>query len=250
MNRNDKTLLRKFAGNGDGPAFSIDEMQGLMLQISFAIMMVFMIAYFMFREKSQKEQEEKVLELERQKLVAAAEKVESAFEERYGLNILMRRGEDGGKKYDPAVLVENGDIATTPVLRSAFASGSGNARADYSDMLALRAKWMKMILEESGLNAAALARENLEWLNSRADAGVSGEEADVRTVQRMSAAALQKHWLTHPEDISDPAVAELLGKFNAADEAGRLLLATELSYALKRHSLDVLSESAGAEMLP
>ena len=53
------------------PAFSVDELQGLMLQISFAIMMVFMIAYFMFRTQSTREQDERVLELQKQKLVAA-----------------------------------------------------------------------------------------------------------------------------------------------------------------------------------
>ena len=69
-------------------AMDVDELQGLLLQISFAIMIVFMMAYFLFRADTRKRQEEQVLETERQKLVIAAEAVEGEMRARYGLDVL------------------------------------------------------------------------------------------------------------------------------------------------------------------
>ena len=141
MEKSTKTRLRKFLGhdNDSSTTLSVDELQGLMLQISYAIMMIFMIAYFMFKTKSTREQDEQYLELQKQKLVSAIEKVEGNYGIRYGLNTLLTIDEDGTVVYDPSAYIEHGKLTQTPSLRAAFSNGATNAAADYSDMLALRA---------------------------------------------------------------------------------------------------------------
>ena len=65
----DRRALRRLVGGGDSGRATTDDLQGLLLQVVFALLMVFMIAYFIFVETSKKERAEQVMELNRQKLV-------------------------------------------------------------------------------------------------------------------------------------------------------------------------------------
>ncbi len=249
MEKITKMHLRKYLGHGHAPAFSVDELQGLMLQISFAIMMVFMIAYFMFKTKTTREQDEQVLELQKQKLVSAVEKVQGNFGVRYGLNTLLTIAEDGSVDYDASAYIEEGKLTQTPILRAAFANGSFNASRDYSDMLALRRTWWDNVLEAAEIAERDLQYENRIWLGGRIDSGLSDLQQEVVRVQLLSASLLQRYWITHPGMISDPVVSELLAEFKRSDESKRLLLATELAGALRRYSLSYLSAEASTPML-
>ncbi len=249
MEKLTKLHLRKFLGHGHDPAFSVDELQGLMLQVSFAIMMVFMIAYFMFRTQSTREQDEQLIELQKQKLIAAVEKVQMAYGIRYGLNTLLTVSDDGSVDYDARAYVEDGRLTSAPHLRHAFASGAASAHADYGEPLNLRRMWWEQVLAEAVVDERALQHENRVWLGGRIDAGISGLRRDVERVQQVSAALLQRHWIRHPERIRDPGVAELLSAFHAADEPTRLLLTTELAHALRRYALHYLSAEAGVALL-
>ena len=61
-----------------------------------------------------------------------------------------------------------------------------------------------------------------------------------------AAAALQRRWISHPDEIGDPAVADILRRFLAADEQGRLLLVTDLSAALRARGLAAVADLAGS----
>lgn len=251
MEKNTKTRLRKFLGhdNDSSTTLSVDELQGLMLQISYAIMMIFMIAYFMFKTKSTREQDEQYLELQKQKLVSAIEKVEGNYGIRYGLNTLLTIDEDGTVVYDPSAYIEHGKLTQTPSLRAAFSNGATNAAADYSDMLALRREWWNSVLYMAGIPEEELEHENRKWLGERIDSGVSGLRGEVEGVQILGASLLQRYWTLNPGMIKDPVVAELLVEFQRSDESKRLLLATELAQALRRYSLAYLGAEAGTPML-
>lgn len=249
MEKLTKIHLRKFLGHGRNPAFSVDELQGLMLQISFALMMVFMIAYFMFKTKTSREQDEQILELQKQKLVVAIEKVQTGYSIRYGLNTLLTVGADGSVDYDGRAYIEDGRLTTAPLLRGAFANGAANAASDYADVLALRRNWWGQTLDEAELTEQDLQHENRVWLGGRIDSGLSDLLSDVEAVQQLSASLLQRHWIRHPEMIIDPAVADLLVAFNQADESKRLLLTSELAQALRRYALGYLSQEAGVALV-
>jgi len=252
MNAEGEQSLRRFLGGrraGASGRFGTDDLQSLLLQVSFAVMMVFMVAYFLFRASASREKAEQLLELERQKLVVAADSVRAAHRARYGLSVLLPDGGEGEADrapFDPALVLRDGRLVDVPGLRGAFADGLSAAAADFSDPLRLRREWIAEVVSEAGLEQAELSPANARWLDVRADTDVAAAAAAAREVGRGTAAALQRRWMERPEEIGDPAVEAILERFVAADEAGRLLLVTDLSDALRARSLAVVSELAGS----
>ena len=247
MNDGAKDDLRRFLGGGradGGGSFGTDDLQGLLLQIAFAIMMVFMLAYFLFRADASREKQEQVLEIERQKLVLAADAVRASHRARYGLAALLPDGASGA--FDPALVLRDGKLVDVPALRDAFRSGLSAAAADYADPLRLRRDWLAEVAAAAELDPAAISPEGARWLDARADADIAAAAAGAREVGLGAAAALQRRWVSHPDEISDPAVADILQRFLAADEQGRLLLVTDLSAALRARGLAAVSDLAGS----
>lgn len=247
MNEGSKEALRGFLGRGEGgtgDGFGVDDLQGLLLQIAFAIMMIFMLAYFLFRADSSREKQEQILELERQRLVLAADAVRAERRARYGLAALLPDGSDAA--FDPALVLREGRLVEVPALRDAFRGGLASAAADFADPLRLRRDWLARVAEAAELDLASLAPENARWLDARADADIAAAAAAAREVGRGTAAALQRRWVAHPDEIGDPAVADILGRFAAADETTRLLLVTDLSDALRARSVGAVADLTGS----
>ena len=194
--------------------------------------MVFMIAYFIFVEMSRKERAEEILEVNRQKLVLALEKVAEDHRVKYGLNALMTQGTDGRRSFDADEHVKGGRIELAPAAKTAFASGSAAAFADYSDAAALSAAWKSAVLNEAKLEETALTDDEKAWLDDQVGRCVEEVRLDARGVQRALAARLQRQWIENPSalgDIADPSA---------------------LADALKAKSLKLVAEATGAEVLP
>ena len=100
MTESDRAALKRLLGGDASRRATTDDLQGLLLQVVFALLMVFMIAYFIFVEMSRKERAEEILEVNRQKLVLALEKVAEDHRVKYGLNALMTQGTDGRRSFD------------------------------------------------------------------------------------------------------------------------------------------------------
>ena len=194
--------------------------------------MVFMIAYFIFVEMSRKERAEEILEVNRQKLVLALEKVAEDHRVKYGLNALMTQGTDGRRSFDADEHVKGGRIELAPAAKAAFASGSAAACADYRDSAALAVAWKSAVLNEAKLEEAALTDDEKTWLDDEIARSVEEVRLDARGVQRALAARLQRQWIENPSalgDIADPSA---------------------LADALKAKSLKLVAEATGAEVLP
>ena len=244
MNTPDLDAIRRRGRTGDG-TLTVDELQGLLLQVSFALMMVFMMAYFLFRADARRKQDEQLLEVERQKLVLAADAVDAERRARYGLDVLAP-----AEGPPPARALLSGDRLTSdPLVCGAFLKAARNGGADFADPLALRRDWIRAVCEKAQLDEDALARPSADWLGDEADAALGRYEDAIRRAEYQAAAELQRHWLAHPSAIGDPRVADILSRLDAVGEEGRLLLVTELSAALKGHALARLSKLASAEML-
>ena len=241
----DRTLRRFLGGSRgeSGGSFGTDDLQGLLLQIAFAIMMVFMLAYFLFRAEASRERQEQVLEIERQRLVLAADAVRASHRARYGLAALAP---DGAGAFDPALVLRDGRLVDVPALRDAFRSGLSAAAADFADPLRLRRDWLAEVAAAAELDPATISPDGARWLDARADADIAAAGAAAREVGLSAAAALQRRWMDRPEEIGDPAVADILRRFLAADEQGRLLLVTDLSDALRARCLAAVSDLAGS----
>ena len=227
-----RALLRLAGGDTSSSRATTDDLQGLLLQVSLALLMIFMIAYFIFVESSRKEREEEVLELNRQKLVLALEKTAEEHRVKYGLNALMTQGVDGRRTFDADEHVKGGTLALAPAAKAAFASGSAAALADYRDSAALAADWKTNVLVEAGLSWEELKDAEREWLDGEIVRDVEDVRLDARGVQRALAARLQRALIEHPEDFGDVTDAGLL-----ADR-------------IKAKSLELVTAEIGSEVLP
>ena len=242
MMQSDKKVLAKLFSRENSPRASTDELQGLLLQVVFALLMVFMFAYFMFVGKVEKEREEQVMELTRQKLTLALEKVAEDSRIRYGLNALMVQGADGKRTFEADAFVSNGKLVMTPATRAAFSAGSAAAFFDYSNADSLAAKWRHSALNAASLTEESLKAEEKEWFENAVDKEIENVRLDVRGVQRSLASRLQKQWIENPKSLG--------GSFKDLDKFDFATRASEVSHELKERSLKLLSSEAKAEMLP
>ena len=232
MTESDRAALKRLLGSEGSRGATTDDLQGLLLQVVVARRMVFMIAYFIFVETSRKERAEEIIEVNRQKLILAIDKVAEDHRVKYGLNALMTQGTDGRRSFDADEHVKGGRIELAPAAKSAFASGSAAAFADYRDSAALAVAWKSAVLNEAKLEEAALADDEKTWLDDEIARSVEEVRLDARGVQRALAARLQRQWIEDPSalgDIADPSA---------------------LADALKARSLKIVAEATGAEVLP
>ena len=232
MTESDRDALKRLLGNDSSRRASTDDLQGLLLQVVFALLMVFVIAYFIFVDTSRKERAEEILEINRQKLVLALEKVAENHRVRYGLNALMTQGTDGRRSFDADEHVKGGRIELAPAAKSAFASGAAAAYADFCDAKALASAWRTDVLSEARLSEESLSADEKAWLDGEVAQSVENVRLDARGVQRALAARLQRQWIENPsafDGISDPgAIAD----------------------ALKARSLKIVAEATGSKVLP
>ena len=232
MTESDRAALKRLLGSEGSRGATTDDLQGLLLQVVFALLMVFMIAYFIFVETSRKERAEEIIEVNRQKLILAIDKVAEDHRVKYGLNALMTQGTDGRHSFDADEHVKGGRIELAPAAKAAFASGSAAAFSDYRDTAALATTWKSAVLEEAKLEEAALTDDEKTWLGDEVARSVEEIRLDARGVQRALAARLQRQWIENPSalgDIADPSA---------------------LADALKARSLKLVAEATGAEVLP
>ena len=232
MTESDRAALKRLLGGDASRRATTDDLQGLLLQVVFALLMVFMIAYFIFVETSRKERAEEIIEVNRQKLILAIDKVAEDHRVKYGLNALMTQGTDGRRSFDADEHVKGGRIELAPAAKAAFASGSAAACADYRDSAALAVAWKSAVLNEAKLEEAALTDDEKTWLDDEIARSVEEVRLDARGVQRALAARLQRQWIENPSalgDIADPSA---------------------LADALKAKSLKLVAEATGAEVLP
>ena len=226
-----KALTRLLGGDGSARA-TTDDLQGLLLQVVFALLMIFMIAYFIFVDQQKKMRVEEVMALNRQKLTLALEKVAEDHRVRYGLNALMTQGTDGKRTFEPDDHVKGGRIVLAPAAKTAFAQGSAAARTDYGDAAKLGDDWRSAVFAEAQLEESALADSERDWLSKALVTEIENVRLDARGVQRSLAARLQKQWIENPDALKD------------VTDVG------ELADTLKSKSLKLVSEEIGSEVLP
>ena len=230
----------------------VDDLDSLLLQVSFAIMMIFMMAYFLFRSESNKREEEQLLEIERQKLLIAAEAANFELASRYGLDILSPAAPEGlaeGELPAPPAILENGRLTSSPLVSAAFVKAVRNGAEDFAAPLELRRKWIDDVCRRAGLRQDAISRPSIDWLGREAEISLTRHEEGIRRAEYQAAADLQRHWIANPSSIDDPRVSDILAKLGSASDEGRLVLVSELSTALKLLAIERLGEMAGGQLL-
>ena len=232
MTEADRTALKRLLGGEGSTRATTDDLQGLLLQIVFALLMIFMIAYFIFIASQKKVRAEEVMEINRQKLTLASEKVAERHRVRAGLHALMTQGTDGKRTFEPDAHVQSGSIALAPAAKTAFASGSAAAFADYSSPDALAEGWRTEVMSAAALNETDLKPEEKAWLETALAKEIENVRLDARGVQRSLAARLQRQWIENPDLLGD------------VKDVG------EIADLLRTKSLKLVGKEIGAEVLP
>ena len=232
MTEADRNALKRLLGGDGSVRATTDDLQGLLLQVVFALLMIFMIAYFIFVDQQKKMRVEEVMAINRQKLTLALEKVAEDHRVRYGLNALMTQGTDGRRTFEPDDHVKGGRLVLAPAAKTAFAQGSAAARADYGDAVKLGDDWRSAVFAEAQLEESALADSERDWLSKALATEIENVRLDARGVQRSLAARLQRQWIENPDALKD------------VTDAGAI------ADALKSRSLKLVSEEIGSEVLP
>lgn len=203
MTESDGKALSRLLGGKTSQRATTDDLQGLLLQVVFALLMIFMIAYFIFVDQQKKERVEEVMAVNRQKLTLAIDKIAEDRRIRYGLNALMTQGTDGKRTFEPDEHVKNGRIALAPAAEAAFAAGARAAWKDYSSAAELAAAWRDDVFAEAKLSEADLKDEERAWLDKTLDETIEGVRLDARGVQRALATRLQRQWIDDPSRLGD-----------------------------------------------
>ena len=232
MTESDRRALQGLLGGEGAARASTDDLQGLLLQVVMALLMIFMIAYFIFVEKANRDRAEEVMAVNRQKLTLAIDKVAEDHRVRYGLNALMTQGTDGRRTFDAAEHVRGGSLALAPAARAAFASGGQAAFADYASPTNLAVAWREDVLRTAGLESESLSEEECVWLEKALETEIENIRLDTRGVQRALAARLQRQWVERPETLPE------------AHDVG------EIVDQLKTRSLKLVRDEIGGEVLP
>ena len=230
MTQSGKKALMKIACGEKAARASVDDLQSLLLQIVFALLMIFVIAYFIFVEETKKERAEQVLDLNRQKLVLALEKTVENHRIKYGLNALMTQGIDGSRIFDASSHVHGGALSLAPAAAKAFSAGSAAAFQDYSDAEKLHEAWVEEVMEAAAVGE--LGEEEKAWLNDAVAERIEMVRLDTRGVQRALAARLQESLI------------------ESSSSLGTIEDANALAEAIKLKSLEMIKKEIGAEVLP
>ncbi len=239
------------------PESDIDELNAVLLQIALALMLVFMIAFFLFMrntggEISRVEALRKEVEsARREKLLHALEQMTERYRVRYGLKAFQQIDPvSGAKQYDLSGIVEEGRFAGAENPRRSFRLGGVAACSDYSDPAALEERWRVDTLQTAALREEELPSELRGWLTSEIRRRSAMVREEVEEVQALAAAALQSHFANNPGLVRDPAVQELLDRIAVeAPGTARDLLLAELAARLKVHVYAELRRICDVPML-
>ena len=258
MNHLDSKIKRKLMKLIGGPSqdeLDVDEILSLMLQISFALMMIFMIAFFLFRAKVGTEleqvhniQQQQQISEQRQKLIVALEQVADHARTRYGLKVFAIADDDLKVSYQAPGLVKSGKLTGT-TRKNAFINGAAEAFKDFSAPEPLARRWQEQILTSAKIKPVALLQDNHSWLNLAIKARTSAIRIDCEELQNQVAAEIQDYFVKKPQALDNVEVKKLLQRFTQATPRERALIIPELSLLLNKHVFEYLRLQTGTPML-
>ncbi|GEM_PF-2986654 len=251
-----KKRLLKLTGNYDVNSQAMDEMNAILLQLTMALMMIFLIAFALFRLKTTEELEpvaqikaEQQLNFQRQELILALERAEEYYHIRYGMKSFASVDDDEKVVYDASPLVVDGALTDNSVLRNSFINGAKASYEDYSQPAGLPQAWRVRVMAEAGIDESTLQGGNSAWLNEQIAAKISSVERTVQDLQYQAAAQIQVFLARNPGKVNDSGVKSLLEQYINSPVETQAVLINELDGALKNYAFNYLKQQVNAPLL-
>lgn len=247
-----RRLLKALNARSEDEA-DADELSSVLLQISLAVMLIFMIAFFLFIGKvggeidRLEELEIRISEAEREKILHAIDQVAERYRIQYGLKEFLRIDPVSGDKiYEFAGVIDEGALAGGGYAVRAFRAGSMAARRDYASPLFLENQWVNLVNELAG----DAARNDPAFVTLTVRDRIAQLKREVIEIQTLAAADVQEYLAQRPELVRDPEIRALLVRINTEpDSPDRNARLTELNTRLRRYVYDLLGAQSGVPML-
>jgi len=251
-----KKKLAGLAGTYTRADAAGDEMNAILLQLTMALMMIFLIAFSLFRLKTTAElapvakfKEEQMLNFQRQELIVSLERVDEYYRIRYGLKSFASVDLNDRVVCDASGVVENGALTANQILRSVFINGSKTAYNDYSDPEKLQPAWTARVMLEAGIDASTIQDGNRVWLAGQVEKRIGELRSDVLSIQYQAAALIQSYLARNPGKVTDDGVRSLLEQYVASPPETQQVLLNELDRALKNYAFNSLKQQINAPLL-
>lgn len=249
-------LLKLLGAKPAGEAAE-DELTSVLLQVSLAIMLIFMIAFFVFMNKvgaeiGQIDQLEGQLQTARKdKILHAVSQVADRYRIRYGLPFFLRFDPDTGvRRFDLSAVIRDGRMTAVPDALRFFRTGGKNAFADYAAPDALEENWKRQAREQIQWPPEKWSPSERRFLSEQVGREMAALKAEVIEVQTLAAASLQAYLARNPQQVRDPAVRSLLEKLQEpVSQSERNVWLAELSSQLKQYVYEELRRRSGVPML-
>lgn len=271
-----KTLKNVMAaiGGKEHEDILMGDVWNLFLQITLALLFPFLIISFIFIAKSiatadywkeryegmagtpQEEQfekrEEALIELQKQKLLNALEKVENEYRTSAGLIAFSADGRDG---YDLSRAIQ-GDL----VVDKRFVSCCGFAKQKIPQRETAKADWLKGVLESAQMRSGGgmvavtsypdtVTEQNMKWLRAEIGRRVDAMHSQCCRMQREALAIMQRHYQKNPESLKGTKAHKLVQSFiSAQSPEERDALVSSVADELYQHTKDAL-EKQGVTLL-
>ncbi len=244
-------LLKELRGKSES-ASEVDELFNILLQLTLAIMLIFMMAFFLYKlntgdtHMEMRQLQQELADARRQQLQAVLDRIETAYRERYALTKFEAVDADNKRIYRASEVIVDGKIGDLPLLREAFVEGGRAAYTDYARPGELEEQWLRSVRDQ----VPQLTGDEVTFVREEIARRLQALKHGVTEVQLQAAAAIQQYLVRHPDEVEDARIHELLVRLSREDDPKlRRLLVTELNSLLKQYAFARLRQESGTPLL-
>lgn len=264
--------IAKILGLNPQEELSTDEIISWLSQVTLVLLIVFIIANFLFAERAKLEieavkgqlgvlqgkydyisktpkgeisnnLEQALMDLQKQKLLLALEEIVFDIRNSFGLSHFGTTNAEGEKEYLLSDILSQGKV-----INERFKRGCILAKQALSDQKRMRGDLLSRVLVKRGMvlsdspieesivpNPEKVTRENAGWLLSEISNRVKAIYTDCCIMQKTALACLMEYYQDHIDILMDSQLSEQLDQALAASEQERIGRISEFSREFYRH---------------
>lgn len=281
MNTNplDLSNVEKILGFARNEDTSTDGLIALFSQITFALLFVVLMANLLFMAQAKEEvkvakgmigvlqgkydeisktpqgrqyklREKALINLQKQQLINALDRIEASDRVKYGLSAFKRKNADGEIYYVMDDILSEGQV-----INKQFKDACVNTKNDLHDQRRMRESWRFRILGMEGMSLSdtpvepaitkhpeIVTKGNSVWLLNEIDKSVQKIYTECCEMQRVAIAKLQKYYQDHTEKLSGTEVHKLVKSYASASVDMKDMIIREIRDKLYEHAKLVFTE--------